>query len=64
MEDKLVVGDCDPIIVDVKRALGFFTVNDLFDEELAQRIRGVQLTYDLEVTGVLDGETVERVMSK
>lgn len=53
------LGDTGPLIVTVKRRLNFATVDDVFDQALHQRLRGIQATRGLEVHGCLDRPTLD-----
>ena len=48
----------DPRVAEAKRLLGFGVIDDLFDRELEQRLRGVQLVYKLVPHGQLDKATM------
>lgn len=50
-------GDSDPVLVNVKRRLGVFPLDDQFDDRLAMRVRGLQNVFGLPITGVIDERT-------
>lgn len=52
-------GDKALCIADVKRRLAVFPVDHIFDQQLAERVRGIQAVFNIPVTGVLDVETAE-----
>ena len=52
-------GDRAPCLSNIKRRLGVFPVDDMFDDLLAQRVRGIQTVFKIPVTGVLDAETAD-----
>ena len=50
-------GDIDPAVGSIKRKLGVFPCDDVFDARLAMRVRGIQNVFGLPITGVLDEAT-------
>lgn len=50
-----------PEIDYAKRAFGFVDNSDLFCSGLAARVRGFQLSHNLQVTGTLDADTLARL---
>lgn len=61
MIGELGPGDCSPIIEACKRLLGVFPADGFFSEELAQRIRGVQLMAGVERHGLIDEDLLNRL---
>lgn len=51
-------GDTGPHILLVKRRLGVAPFDEVFDDALAQRIRGIQMVFGLRPTGCLDETTL------
>lgn len=52
--EALALGDEDPIIAQCKLKLGSFPLDEVFDEPLAQRVRGFQHIHGLEENGFID----------
>lgn len=57
-DDRLAVGDVDPLVAACKRKLGVSPVDEVFSESLAQRVRGIQLVHGLEPNGLIDGSVL------
>lgn len=58
-DDRLGPGDSSPVIATCKRKLGVFPDDEVYTDQLAQRIRGLRLAHGLEVHGLIDDEVLE-----
>jgi hypothetical protein len=52
------LGDVDEAVSTIKRRLGAFPVNDIYDLDLTTRIRGIQQLNNIPVTGYVDQSTL------
>ena len=55
------LGDHHPVVGILKRRLGVYPSDDYFDEELAARVRGAQMSLGLTPDGLVDDDLVSRL---
>lgn len=54
-------GDRSPLVRQVKTKLGVYPTDEMFCQELAARVRGVQRLWGMEVTGLIEDDLLKRL---